>query len=158
MREITWRKAALEDKEELEEIFLEELRFHKDLLPDIFEIPKEIITIEWLKIIIDDPNWSFIVFEFEEKMAGAIIYKINESPEDVILKKRRYGYIEEMIVKNEFRRQGIGRKMLEYAKEDLKARGISELELDVWEKNENARNFYTNSGFSVIRRRMHKDL
>lgn len=158
MNEITSRSATLDDKGPLEELFLEELRFHKTMLPNIFEIPEEIITTDWLRNIIDDANWSCLVFELDKNMAGAIIYKIVENPEDVILKKRRYGYIEEMIVKKEFRGKGIGRKMLEVAKEDLKSKGIFELELDVWEKNEDARAFYLKHGFSNLRRKMHKDL
>ncbi len=158
MVEITSREAVLEDREQLEEIFLEELRFHKGLLPDIFNIPKEIITKDWLRNIIDDEIWSFLVFEYEGKLAGAVIYKIMESPEDVILKKRRYGYIEEMIVKEDFRGKGVGKRMLEVVEFDLKARGITEIELDVWEKNENAQGFYRKNGFLDIRRKMCKNL
>jgi ribosomal protein S18 acetylase RimI-like enzyme len=158
MCQITSRAAVLEDREELEEIFLEELRFHKDLLPDIFNIPKEIITTDWLRNIIDDENWSFLVFEYDGGLAGAIIYKVMESPEDVILKKRRFGYIEEMIVKEEFRGRGIGKRMVEVVSEDLRSKGITDIELDVWEKNENALGFYRKNGFIDMRRKMCKSL
>jgi ribosomal protein S18 acetylase RimI-like enzyme len=158
MTEISSRPAVLDDREKLEEIFLEELRFHKDLLPDIFEIPKEIITADWLKNIIDDESWAFLVFELDDILAGAVIYKIIESPEDVILRKRRFGYIEEMIVKEEFRGRGIGKRMLEVVSEDLRSKGVTELELDVWEKNENAREFYLKNGFHDVRRKMCKHL
>jgi ribosomal protein S18 acetylase RimI-like enzyme len=158
MTEITSRSAVIEDREALERLFSEELRFHKDLLPDIFEIPKEIITAEWLRNIIDDENWSFLVFEFDGKLAGAVIYKVIESPVDVILKKRRYGYIEEMIVKEELRGKGIGKRMLKVISEDLRSKGVSEVELDVWQKNENAREFYLKNGFLAVRQKMCKHL
>lgn len=57
------------------------------------------------------------------------------------------GEIHEMFVKREYRRRGIGRKIMERAEEYLASQGMKTLELWVGERNENARKFYMKMGY-----------
>lgn len=59
-----------------------------------------------------------------------------------------------MIVKESFRGKGIGKKLLDYAKKDLKSRDINDIEINVWENNEIGLGFYKKHGFKTIQRRM----
>ncbi len=158
MNELTVREGELKDRTSLDELFREELEYHKNLLPDIFKIPEILVSEKWLESILNNNDIFLVVSEYNEKIVGAILYKIEKNPEDLILKERKYGYIEEMIVKESFRGKGIGKKLLDYAAEDLKQRDQKELEISVWENNEIGLRFYEERGFKTIRRRMKKKI
>ncbi|CUO83172.1 N-acetyltransferase [Clostridium disporicum] len=55
------------------------------------------------------------------------------------------GYIAGIFIKNEYQREGIGHKLIEYSKSKYK-----ELSLNVYAKNENALNFYYKNNFKVL--------
>lgn len=158
MNKLTVREGELKDRTSLDELFREELEYHKNLLPDIFKIPEILVSEKWLESILDNDNIFLVVSEYNEKIVGTILYKIEKNPEDPILKERKYGYIEEMIVKESFRGKGIGKKLLDYATEDFKSKDLKEIEINVWENNEIGLRFYEEQGFKTIRRRMKKEI
>jgi ribosomal protein S18 acetylase RimI-like enzyme len=154
MDEIILKEAKLNDRGQLDTLFREELKFHKNLMPDIFKIPEHVVEETWLQSIIDNENSFLIVSECNEKIVGAVFYNIYNNPEDKIYQKRKFGYIEELIVNEQFRGQGIGKKLLEYAIEDLRKKDIRDIELNVWDNNEVGHNFFKKLGFNTIQRRM----
>jgi ribosomal protein S18 acetylase RimI-like enzyme len=148
------RKADMNDIVSLNKLFTQELEYHKDLLPDMFNVPDELINKSWLDSVLKNENEHIAVLEAEGEIVGAILYKIKSSPNDIIFKERRYGFIQEMIVDSAQRRKGFGTKLMDFALEDLAESGISEIELSVWETNEMGKNFYSNYGFSTVKRWM----
>ena len=154
MDHLVLRNARLNDRKSLNELFQEELRFHRDLMPDVFKMPEVVVEESWLESVLNDNITFLVVAEDSKKIVGAILYKIVDQIGDTILKKRRYGYIEEMIVQESCRRKGIGEALLNHAVENLKARQIKEIEINVWENNDIGIRFYEKHGFQTIRRRM----
>lgn len=67
-------------------------------------------------------------------------------------------YITEFGVDSAFHRQGVGRELLEFMREDARARGFARIELDVWAFNEDAIRFYEAVGFQTFRRFMEWNL
>jgi ribosomal protein S18 acetylase RimI-like enzyme len=154
MRENKIREAELKDRESLDELFFEELRYHKSLLPDTFKIPGTLVNETWLESILANEREFLVVFESKGKIVGVILYKIRTESPDIILNEREFGYVEELIVTESYRGMEIGKKLLDYAIRDLKEHGISEVELNIWEKNEMGMGFYEKYGFLTIQRRM----
>jgi ribosomal protein S18 acetylase RimI-like enzyme len=154
MTEYIIRDAKIQDTASLNELFTEELEYHAKLLPLMFNVPKTLIDESWLDSIINNENEHLAVIETENEIVGAILYKIKTNPNDIIFNKRRYGYVQEMIVKEPHRRQGIGKRLMDHAIEELKGLGISEIELNIWENNEIGIKFYEKYGFSTVQRRM----
>ena len=66
----------------------------------------------------------------------------------------RYYSVEEIAVEETFRRRGIGIQLVEYMKQDARRKGFDRVELDVWEFNEGALEFYEAAGFHTFRRFM----
>jgi ribosomal protein S18 acetylase RimI-like enzyme len=151
-------EAEMDDCISLDELFCEELKFHQNLLPNIFRIPDTVINETWMDAVLNNENESLLVSEYQGKIVGAILYKITTSSDDIILEKRKYGYIEEMIVTETLRGKGIGKQLLDYAIEDLKGKDIKEIEINVWEKNEGGLRFYERYGFGTIRRRLKMEI
>jgi ribosomal protein S18 acetylase RimI-like enzyme len=158
MNELLIREGELKDRALLDELFREELEYHKSLMPDKFKIPDIVVSEKWLDSILDNNDIYLIVSEYKGKIVGAILYKIEKNHEDILLKERKYGYIEEMIVSESYRGKGIGKKLLNYAINDFKTKSLKDFEIDVWEKNKIGLRFYENQGFKTIRRRMKKEI
>lgn len=59
------------------------------------------------------------------------------------------GYVEGLFVKKEFRKKGIGRALIDHV-----ARRYHPVELEVYEKNKTALNFYLNLGFTQVNREL----
>ncbi|WP_297713099.1 N-acetyltransferase [Clostridium sp.] len=62
------------------------------------------------------------------------------------------GYIAGLFVKEEYQREGIGKKLIEYIKLKYK-----QLKLDVYAKNENAINFYLKNNFKIVNEKNNED-
>ena len=56
-------------------------------------------------------------------------------------------WIDSFYIKEEFRRTGVGTEFFDEIKRIAKNKGCSLIELEVWEFNEGARNFYDSLGF-----------
>lgn len=61
-------------------------------------------------------------------------------------------YIAGFFVKKEYQREGIGHKLIEHCKSKYKY-----LKLDVFEKNENALNFYYKNNFKVLDKKINEE-
>ena len=62
------------------------------------------------------------------------------------------------MVDEAFRRQGIAGELFAFMKKDAIKRGFDKIELDVWEFNVSAVDFYRTMGFRETRRWMEYDL
>jgi len=87
----------------------------------------------------NQPQAFIVTAELDGKVAGyCIVYFVLDE-----------GEIARIAVDNCFRRQGVGRKLLEQVERTCKEKGIIRLMLDVRESNESARAFYKSMGFEV---------
>ena len=91
MNELQLRDAKLDDRSQLDELFHEELEFHKNLMPDIFDIPEVVANETWLNSILDNDNAFLVVSECNNQLVGAILYKLEQNPDENIYEKRKFG-------------------------------------------------------------------
>ena len=113
------------------------------VVKSIFNNPKSVL----FKAVCDDRICGCLflwVFECEDAQAWSKTLEI--------------GHISEIFVYEEYRRQGIAKKMIEAAEKYLKNRGVYALDLEVYHFNKAAQDFYVNQGFGPIKTYMHKDL
>ena len=71
---------------------------------------------------------------------------------------RRYVEIDNMAVKQSAQRQGVGRALIDAAVDWARGRGVTRLELNVYEFNEAAAALYRGAGFSTQNRRMTRQI
>lgn len=62
------------------------------------------------------------------------------------------GYIAGLFVKEEYQREGIGEKLIEYIKSKY-----NQLKLDVYSKNKNAIKFYLKNNFKIVNEKNNED-
>lgn len=67
-------------------------------------------------------------------------------------------FVTEFGVDEVYRRQGIGRELMDFMEADASAKGFSSIELDMWTFNRTAQAFYEAMGFRTTRLFMERDL
>ena len=152
------RTAAETDYENVNRLFSGQLTHHVALLPDRFQSADPVMTRQWFDEVLANSNRTLYVAEVTGIIAGLILLVESASLDDPIYRPRRYLYVDELAVLAEYRRQDIGRRLMAAAENLAAERGISTIELNVWEANTQAMTFYDRLGYRTIRRRLSRDL
>lgn len=128
---------------------------HSRALPEIFrEYEGDARPMEYMQAMMDSESSRIFVAETGEKIIGAVHVYIRETPDINVLAHRAYGIIDDLVVCDNMQGQGIGKALMANCRDWLKGRGITSVELNVWEFNEHAMKFYESLGYKTLSRRM----
>jgi ribonuclease HI/ribosomal protein S18 acetylase RimI-like enzyme len=152
------RPAAKSDFNSIVEIMAETEKLHVAAVPRVFRTISSEQKIEDLGHTLADRTTGFLVAEAQGKILGYIQLSARESEDVHMLKARRYVKVQDVAVKEEFRRSGAGSALMNGAEAWAKAKGIDVIELNVWEFNNGAFLFYQTMGYSTIGRGMWKQI
>ena len=144
------RKAKQEDiNNGLLEVFIEGYRYHQNGRPDIFTInSNEELKKDLLRIFESD---SIIVITNDNNILGYLSYKIKE-------KRVKLMDIDQLVIKENVRGQGLGRRLMEEAKKIAKDNNCVRIVFNCWSFNENALKVYDHMGFKRQRIMYEMDL
>ena len=152
------RPATGDDWEQVNLVFADELAHHVALLPNRFQMTEPVMPRQWFADVLADPNKMLHVADVDGRVVGLILLVEAVSLDDPIYRPRRHLEVDELAVLEEFRGQGIGRRLMETAEDIAVDRGIPTIELHVWEANPRAMAFYERLGYRTIRRRLARRL
>jgi len=139
------RTATTADVETIVSLWVELMQLHQPFGMNFETVPQAVgLVLPEINKRISDPNTR--VFLAGEG-AGMIIVFMKYLAET--MKHRRIGYIAETVVNEKFRRQGVGEKLFEAARNWLVDQGAEYLELQVSPQNAGARKFWVDKGFTV---------
>lgn len=102
------------------------------------------------KIIIATDNTS--------KIYGLLICKIKEVKGHINLKDTKTLWIEELGVDKNYRKRGIGKQLLKEAEKIAEELDCKRIELNCWNFNKDAINFYKSIGMNTQRKIMEKEI
>jgi ribosomal protein S18 acetylase RimI-like enzyme len=108
---------------------------------------------EWVRELMKSDSALVSVALEDDKVIAYSLSQINKRPP--LFKKVDYGYIYDLAVKREYRRKGIGERMLGKIVEWFKSREINRIELMVLSENKTAFSFWKKHGFEVFLKRMY---
>ena len=91
------------------------------------------------------------VDEEDGQITGMVMVDYIDRPESPYRYAERFAHIAEICVDEQYRRRGVGKRLLDFVKADAKEKGFSRIELDVWAFNA-ALAFYEAEGYTVFRR------
>jgi diamine N-acetyltransferase len=157
--DITTRKATEQDHDALAKLYDDLNLLHSNALPQIFVTPP--VTpqnLEYVRAILKNKNAALFVAQSGGEIIGLIQLLIRESPDIPISIKRQYVYVEDICVKQEYRRSSAGKMLMKSAEEWALKKGISQIELNVWDFNRKAIAFFNSIGYSPAHHIMWKKI
>ncbi|HLY64561.1 MAG TPA: GNAT family N-acetyltransferase [Chloroflexota bacterium] len=99
----------------------------------------------WLSRLVDSDDGVFLVAELDGRLAGFTIGVMQSDAR--IYKVQRIGFIHDLWVDEDVRRQGIARELVSKAIARFEALGAEQVRLDTAGSNEVARTLFTSLGF-----------
>ena len=160
MNNVIIRPVVEEDFEALRPVMKDQTHYHADLIPEIInkiEMARE-NDLKWFRDALDNPNKHLFCAELDGDLVGMTLFEIKQSSDDPIMVKRRYLYIDELNAVEGMRGKGIGKALMDAVHAWARENGISEIELNVWERNQPAIGFYEQMGYQSWRRTMRIEL
>jgi len=153
------REAVASDYASLCVLFDEGDALHRENLPWMFQKPRGAVRErDYVLGLIADEAVGFFVAQVGDRLVGLTCVVIRESPEIPIFVRRRYAVVDNVVVQREFRRTGVGRALMEKAHKWAVAEGADSIELNVWEFNQEAVEFYKALGYEAASRKMNRRL
>ena len=90
------------------------------------------------------------ILELNEEVAGFAAVFTKVKSDDIEDGDTEYGLVSDLVVASKFRRQGIGRKLLEAAESYAKSNEVSWLRIGVLAENHSAEGLYDSMGFKRL--------
>ncbi len=128
---------------------------HRERLPHLFQAtPGPARSREYIEGLLANPQALVLVAEAGGDPVGCLLAELRASPPIPIFVPRLTAVIDTLVVASGWRRQGVGRALMEAAHAWAREHGADDLELTVYEFNEGASAFYQALGYEVQLRRL----
>lgn len=128
---------------------------HRTAYPDRFQEVLPVREKSFLQFYLDKHDIkTWVAATVDKKLAGLIMVEIRYTPSLPIIRPRSLAMIEVLVVDEAHRRQGIGQQLMAQALAWAKHKQVNEIQLAVWEFNEDAIRFYEALGYQTLHRRM----
>jgi ribosomal protein S18 acetylase RimI-like enzyme len=151
------RSATRDDYDGVGAVFAEVEQLHRMALPYIFRAPAgPALNREYFESMVADQDAAWLLAEHDGEIIGFVKVQVLQAPDRPILLPRRYAQVDNLAVRADYRRSGVGRALMERAERWAAERGLREVELNVWEFNQGAIAFYEQLGYVAERRTMRR--
>jgi ribosomal protein S18 acetylase RimI-like enzyme len=155
MTDTTIRKAIPQDYIPLLELFEAVDTLHRDNLPHIFQKPPGPARDKnYFLSLLSDEEAALFIAEKEDEIAGFILAIAQDTPPIPVFIPTRFVMVTDIVVKEEFRRKGIGRLLINETHKWAENKGAASVELNVFAFNQEAIDFYEDIGYETISLRM----
>ncbi len=151
---ILYRKAELKDLSGILAVMDENFDLYEEITRDSIEGPARQFSKESILYYLEIPNLPLFVAECDNGYKPFIVGSIigtNDSLVNTEMPPSDHIYITNIDVKQDFRRKGIGVKLIQCIEDWARQRGINKIYLDVDYANTTARDFYEKQGYGTIR-------
>ncbi len=153
------RRARPEDRAALAALVAEADALHARLQPGYFRVvAKGPSPEEWGKRLAAADQAVFVAELADGVVVGLAHVLIYDTPAVAMMVPKRRGHIDNVIVTERMRQQGLGRQLLAYAADFARDAGARELLLTVWAGNDAGEQFYAALGFHHVSTVLGRDL
>lgn len=127
---------------------------HVEGKPDVFKSGFSDELRDFIYSIWEDPEQEIVVADADGIICGfAVVHHIYKA-ENPFMYERDFLDIDEFCVDEGFRRRGVASAMISFIRDYAKEKGFKRIELNMWEFNQSALEFYESAGFKTFRRYM----
>jgi ribosomal protein S18 acetylase RimI-like enzyme len=149
------RKATAADAEAISSLNVDVQALHASALPACFKPPgPTTFPPSAAAALLSKPDNLVFVAEVDSQLAGYAYAEIVRRPETAFRYADEFVYLHHISVRPAYRKQGLGRALMDAVRAAAHERGIDVLALDVWTFNEDARAFFRRQGFSPYNERL----
>lgn len=120
----------------------------------VFRKVESVMPEEYYLELLEQEQSTVLIAREENKIIGFAVISIEASPDFPSLVHRRFAYIHDFGVDQSEKRKGIGLLLFEACLKWAKEMKVNEVELNVWEFNEEAISFYEKHSMKTISRKM----
>lgn len=153
------RPAAIEDYEELNDLFIDADRLHYTWAPTLFNGQDSWGRSKvFIECAIQDPTQTILVAAHEAQVIGFIHLTLVVKAELGVLRERRSLVVDALVVRESDRGSGVGKALMLAAEQWGIENGMTSVELTVWCRNDAALRFYEGMGYGAANLRMRKEL
>lgn len=153
--ELVLRATTSEDCEAVCALYDQLVHVHAQALPHFFRLLEgPAHSREWFTEMLANAEAALFVAAQQEILIGMVYGYVHTTPALPMVVPRRFVHIEDLIVSEPARRQGVGHLLIERVQQWADEQGVKEIELDVWEFPTSALAFYEQLGYQTIRRHM----
>lgn len=146
------RKAKIEDLEEITELLIQVKKLHENGRPDIFKpTMKNQVKEEAIEILSGKRFQTIIATNEENKAIGMAIYEVKERKGHKNLKDARTLWVEDIVVEEKQQGKRVGTRLMEKLQKIAKKKKCIRIELNVWNFNTKAYEFYQKLGMNEQR-------
>lgn len=148
------RQGKREDYEYVAMIVKELHSFHVKGRPDIYKDSDVPLNKDYYNMLIESGLHQVFVLEKSNNIIGYCIIEIKETPTREGLVTKKFVFINDLCIKNNYKGNGYGRLLFKEVRHYAKSVGGETLELGVWNFNKEAIEFYKHMGMNIRNIRM----
>lgn len=148
------RPATVDDHAGITRIAAELARMHAWALPNRYRESDDPMPVEYLRSLLASDEVLVLVAEGDGKVVGYEVLRLQDTPPIEFVMPRRFVLVSDLAVSEAWRGRGVGPLLIDAAIGWARDRGVSEIELGVFEFNESAIGFYEHLGFRTVKRTM----
>ncbi len=155
---ITIRQAGVQDYAWAHDVIADTFAFHQQAVPAFFRAtgtPPP--TQQFITELLQGGGALFLAQDGED-VVGFLTIRVRQAPDEPYLQPVFEAIVDNLGVKTNRWRQGIGHKLMEAAHQWAKKHGASRVQLTVWEFNAGAIALYESLGYETFSRKMWKIL
>ena len=126
-----------------------QLNFPNEFKPYNYQ---EVLT-AFEKLLLNDNCIAFIALS-DGISVGYLLAFIERRPDSVFQFEKKFFNIDQIFVVDSYRKQGVGKLLLDSSISFARRKGISEVQLNHWSGNKAAENFFVKNGFDYFNHKM----
>jgi GNAT superfamily N-acetyltransferase len=123
-------------------------QLHVTSRPDFFKPAPLAEVTAWFRSLLDKPTASIWLAEEAGSPVGYVLALLHEHAANPFCPSRRWCEIDQIAVRPDRQRQGVGRALIEQALAWARARGAGDIELSTWSFNVSAQHMFRGLGFA----------
>jgi ribosomal protein S18 acetylase RimI-like enzyme len=145
------RKATSQDAVLLSSLNVDVQRLHAEHHPNMFKMPEsDDFAAPFFDLLLADTDTSIFVAEQDGEALGYVVCRVMERPENVFSFPSRYLLVDQISVRPEARKRGVGAALIEQARRFAEERSLPRIHLDSWAFNVDAHAFFEGQGFEKM--------
>ena len=153
------RRAVPRDNVLLSSLSVDVQRLHAKNHPDIFKMPQnDDFAVTFFDEMLIDPLTRIFIAEEDGNALGCLLCKLVERVENPFTVAMRYLLVDQISVRPEAQRRGVGKALIEQAEILAKELNVSRIQLDSWAFNTSAHTFFEKMGFEKFNHRFWRKL